>query len=122
MRTAPAILTALLAAALSAGCSHPPRQTPPRVHVGAAGASAAAVLYPLETSVILAGLSVGPEYARLDPSLPVRPAVPLLATNQWPQEARPSITERRRIQTRDRDGLYLFFLHEPAPAHWPHPW
>lgn len=122
-RFAPAILTPMLAAALlAAGCAAPARTPRPAVHVGSAGASASLVLYPLQTSSVLGHLEPGPELARLDDDLAVRPPEPLLATSQWPQEARPSIAEWRRIHVSDRDGRFLFFLREPAVEPWIPPW
>lgn len=121
-RFAPPILAPILAAALLSGCAAPARPTRPVVHVGSAGASASLVLYPLETSSILGHLEPGPELGRLDDDLAVRPSEPLLATSQWPQEARPSITEWRRIHVRDHDGTLIFFLPERAPEPWIPPW
>jgi hypothetical protein len=112
---------------LCAACAGPVRQPPTSVHVGSGGASAAAIFYPLDTAAILAHVPTGPETARLDGALAVRPLEPLLATNQWPQQVRPSITEQRRIHIPDRDGTFLFFLHErpwgrTGGAPWPPPW
>lgn len=58
------------------------------------------------------------EYARNDAALGARPSTPVLATNEWPQRARPSLASARRLRLETRADEILFF--EPESRYRPH--
>ena len=123
MKNVASILAGLLLVCGLGACSGGARGQPVRVHVGAAGATPAAVFYPEDVAGVVAHLGPGPERGRLNGDLAWRPATPLLATNEWPQAGRPDVRERRRIFIEDRSNSFIFFLQrsERPPARpWPY--
>lgn len=55
-----------------------------------------------------------PEHARADAALAHRPPQPILATREWPEPQRPSLTRPRRVYLQTRPETLLFF--EPDPG------
>ncbi len=79
---------------------------------GGQGGAWEAVFLPAGTAVALLGdePALRPEYARLDDDLSARREGPLLATAQWPERARPTVTRTRRVFLERDARSVLFFL------------
>jgi len=114
MPAACAVGAAAVIGALATGCASgvPAREAAWGEGGGGQGRSWEAVFLPAGTAVALLRdePTRRPEYARLDDDLSVRRARPLLATAQWPERARPTVTRTRRVFLERDARSVLFFL------------
>lgn len=88
---------AALAVIVLQGCQSRVSERPRELSAGSQGGSWEAVFPSPYVAQRVAAGDAYPEYSRSDARLGVRSAQPVLATNEWPERARPDLLRARRI-------------------------
>ncbi len=94
-----------------AGCTTTIARRPSLPAMGTHGSGWEAVLLPPATNAALAMVDrrTLPEYGRRDASLNPQPDAPMLASDEWPQQPRPSLRRYRYLTLPTRPETVIFF-------------